>query len=317
MKANTCRHDKKEVLLYFYGELEAAASQDVELRLEICPSCREYYADLRSMESVIPRAPSVEPGEPVMSAVRAAISRRLREIPRGTVSARSPLPKILAPVWARWSVAALAVVLVFVSGRWSAGRSGTQTDEAPQARTIADISDLTYDRETGTINVQYQTVDATAVEGTLDDERVRALLTHALGESERPATRFRAVKILNDMDAGHIAPDPALVDALAGILREDSNDGMRLRAMRALRRIHGGSELSPDLTDLLMEILESSGNSALRIETLEMLTESELARQDLNRVLARAARDENSFIRNKARSTLSDLQGSVPLDQIQ
>jgi len=316
MKINTCRHDKKEVLLYYYGELDSEASQDIGLRLEICPSCREYYSALQDMESVIPRTPSVEPADSVMTAVRSAISRRIRELPRRTLPARSGLPRLLAPAWARWSLAAIAVVLVFVSGRWSVDRGDTQAAKITRGGAIADISDLTYDRETGTISVQYQTVDATALEGTMDDARVRALLTHALGESERPATRFRAVKILNDLDAGRIEPDPALVDALASILREDSNEGMQLEAMRALRRIHGGSELSPDMTDLLMGILESSGNSALRIETLEMLTESELARQDLNRVLTRAARDENSFIRNKARSTLSDLQGSIPLDQI-
>jgi hypothetical protein len=318
MKSSTCRHDKKDVLLFFYGELDERTARDVELRIGLCHSCRDYHSDLVAMETLVPRKPSVEPGPSVMSAIREATSRKLGEHAHTSPVERpaTALPRFSLP-WFRpsWSRAALALAvaaIVFLAGRWSVGPNGVTVSTAE----VGDISDLAYDSDTGKISVRYQTVDANAVEGTIDDARVRALIARALTESENPAAQFRAVKILSDTDAKRIAPDPVFVSALADILRNDSNEGIQLQAVRALRRIHTGAELAPELTDLLMQILDRSENSALRIEALEMLTENELARQDLDRVLSRAARDQNSFIRNKAKNALDDLQGAIPLEEI-
>lgn len=326
MKPSNCKHDRKDLVLHFYGELSEAAAADVDVRLKVCSVCEEYYTELISMEAIIPRSPSVEPDETVMAAIRVATARRLHER-EGRQSRRlEPHGFVLpGPIRSRLSLVTALVVLAFFGGRYSTSfnQTGGTVFDAPS---IADISDIAYDAETGTVHVQYRTVGVSSIEGSFEDDRVRSLVQFALVNADNPSTRLRAVKLLNMMNVEQIRPDADLVSALAVILKEDPNSGMKLQAIGALRRIHEGTALGGQLTELLMGVLDSSDNSALRIEALELLTASELTRQDLNRVLARASRDENSFVRFRARAALDDMplddipqddmQGTIPLDQL-
>ena len=321
MKTSACKHDRKDLVLHFYGELSESAAADVDVRLKVCSVCEEYYAELISMEVIIPRSPSVEPDETVMTAIRAATARRLLEREESQSRRLEPRGFVLpGPIRSRLSLVTALVVLAFFGGRWST--SLTQTPGSVfDAPSKVDISDIAYDAETGTVHVQYRTMGVSSIEGSFEDDRVRSLVELALVNTDNPSTRLRAVKLLNLMNVEQIRPDAKLVSALAVILKDDPNSGMKLQAIGALRRIHEGAALDEQLTELLMGILDSSDNSALRIEALGLLTSSELARQDLNRVLARASRDENSFIRFRARSALDemsqdDMQGTIPLDQL-
>ncbi|GMQ81307.1 MAG: hypothetical protein BMS9Abin05_0738 [Rhodothermia bacterium] len=314
--SSSCKHEKKDLVLHYYGELDEAQSVEIELRLLDCCACEEYYAELVAMESRVPRTPSVEPDETDMAAIRKATALRLREN-EGQRSRRMEPRRYIwpAPIWARVSVVTAVAVLAFAGGRISGG-SGLVTSRDVSESKIADISDIEFDHETGEVNVEYRTVGVSSVRGSLADRKIRTLLNYALTNADNPATRLRAVKMLNMLEPDVVQPDQELVTALGVIIRDDSNDGIKLQAITALRKVYGGAELDNDLRALLMQILDTSSNSALRIEAFEVLTESELARQDLTRVLARAARDENSFVRFRARSAMDDFDGTIPLEQL-
>ena len=83
MKQN-CTHNKEDLVLHFYNETDETDSVEVKARLEVCPDCREYYASLGNMELFVPRVPSLEPDDAVMSAIRAATVSRLREVTSGS-----------------------------------------------------------------------------------------------------------------------------------------------------------------------------------------------------------------------------------------
>lgn len=316
LNSSSCKHDKKDLVFHYYGELNEAETALVDLRLQSCPACEEYYAGLVSMESVFPRTPSVEPDESVMAAIRAATTRRLRER-EGQRSHGIALRSIIwsVPAWARVSLATAVVVLAFVGGRYSMGDGAVPLSGGNDSM-IADISNILFDVETGEVHVEYRSIGTSSVRGSLDDQNIRTLLNHALTNRDNPATRLRAVKMLNMLEPEVVRPDNELASALGVIIRDDPNDGMKLQAISALRKVYGGAELGSELRDLLMQILDTSPNSALRIEALKVLTESELARQDLTRVLARASRDNNSFVRFRARTVMNDLDGTIPLEQL-
>ncbi|TDI70054.1 MAG: HEAT repeat domain-containing protein [Bacteroidetes bacterium] len=316
MRSSSCKHDKKDLILHFYGELDGVESAKIDARLQECFACEEYYTGLVSLETAVPRSPSVEPDETVMAAIRQATGRRLREIAGQRSRRLEPRRAISSvPIWARVSVVTVAVVLVFVGGRFSGGGTAAPSSD-PSNLVIADISDIVFDNMTGQIRVDYRTLGVNSVSGSLADEKIRMLLNYALTNADNPATRLRAMKMLDMLDPDVVEPDPQLVTALGGIIRDDPNNGMKLRAITALRKIFSGTELDKDLSDLLMKILDTSPNSALRIEALRVLTESELARQDLIRVLVRAARDENSAIRFQARTAIDELDGTIPLERL-
>ena len=316
INSSSCKHDKKDLVLRYYGELDEAHSVEIDQRLQDCSACEAYYLGLVSMETLVPRTPSVEPDETVMAAVRQATARRLRE--KASQRSRRLEPRRYTwstPIWARVSLVTAIAAVAFVGGRYSGGGDLIASPDASDSM-IADISDIVFDSETGEINVEYRTVGVTSVRGSLADKNIRTLLTYALTNADKPATRLRAVKMMNMLGPDVVQPDQDLVTALGVIIRDDPNDGMKLQAITALRKVYSGAELDNDLRNLLMQILDTSQNSALRIKALEVLTESELARQDLTRILARAARDENSFVRFRAQSALDDLDGAIPLEQL-
>lgn len=318
MKKQPCNHELEDLVLHYYGELEDIARQEISARLMVCTFCADYYASLLAMESVLPRTPSVEPDETVMAAIRAATANRISEHRARRIRGRFDWGGLFSPPMLPRLATALAVLVVsFFLGRMTSNPdsfSGLGLESGLPA--VTKVSDILYDSESGMISVKYRTAIASSVEGYFSDAAVRSLLEHALTDAENPAGRLRAARMLAEVDIARVVPDQALVNALGVVLREESNVGMQIQAVKALRRISSSNPLGEDLTAVLLEMLETAGNSALRMEVLGLLTESELARQELTRILTRATTDENSFIRFRAQSTLDDLGESDRLERM-
>jgi len=316
MSNSICSHDRKDLVLHFYGELNEPLAHDVDARLAVCPACKEYFEGLQLVEKLVPRAPSVSPDETVMQAVRSATSSRIRELSRQELEQRAaaPVSRIFSSR-GRFALAFTCLFAAFVVGRISVPEPDALPGDLP-GNQLARVSDVQFDEETGLVNVQYSTERVQLISGSIDDEPIRAMLQRALSDAGNPAARLRATKLLSRSDIMPLSPNPQFIEALQHILEEESNIGIQLQAVKALRQIHAGRELPAELSITLMRHLETSVNSALRAEVLALLTESELARQELQRVLERAATDENSFIRHQARSALDELVESVPLEEL-
>jgi len=311
-----CKHSREELVLHFYEETDPAKAAQMSARLELCPSCREYFASLKAVESVLPRKPSVDPDAAVMSAIRAATDARIAEISlkkKGTIFVSNG--RFTRQVYRRFSLVAIAVFAAFMVGRISAPTRALIGNNNPDPM-LSTISDVQYDKESGLVNVHFRTEEYSVVSGSVDDADIQLMLGMALANASNPSARLRATKLLSQIDLDPVSPNPKFVGALEHILAEESNVGIQLQAVKALRRVHGSRELPESLSFILMELLETSSNSALRMEILELLTQSELARQELQRILERAATDENSFIRHKARTHLDELDGAVRLEEL-
>jgi hypothetical protein len=311
-----CTHNREDLVLHYYNETDLSDSAEVTARLEVCPACKEYYASLGNMELFVPRAPSLEPDDAVMSAIRAATTSRLREVTSGThAKTRSATQRVQLTIFKRLSVAASVLMLVFIGGRLTSG-SGDFYQGEGEENALASISDVRYDEATGLINVHYRTEGQRVVSGMVGDLEIQTMLGMALSEDGNPAARLRATKLLAQVDMGSIEPNAEFVMALERILQDDQNVGMQLHAVKALQKVHGTRELPESLSLTLMDMLETSPNSALRIDILELLTQSEVARQELATIFERASTDENSFIRNRAKNGLNDMDQSVALEEL-
>jgi heat shock protein HspQ len=83
---------------------------------------------------------------------------------------------------------------------------------------------------------------------------------------------------------------------------------MRFRAVRALRSLHANAPMGDATRDVLINILLSSDNSALRIEALQALTEHPSPSQAAPDYLYQARNDSNSYVRYQAEQALQSLQ---------
>jgi hypothetical protein len=216
------------------------------------------------------------------------------------------------------SVIAALMVTAFVIGLYV--RPGTNAGADVDASLAAASNVMTVSgismNEDGTVAISFSTVDEETVSGPLTDPVVQNLLARALLDGGSPVTRLRAANVIADIEPGAGRTDPDLTLALAALLSEEDNVGIKLQAMQAAARIHPASPLPDVMVRTLTDILQNEENSALRIQALRLLMQSEIASMDLATILRGAQNDDNSFVRRQARNKLLELDESVPLEQI-
>lgn len=331
-----CPHDEKLVTLYHYGELEEADRATVAVWLATCAHCQQVLHELQAVEQVVPPAPDANPDTAVLHALRRSVAARIRERPVEKPTWAWPTwLRQPVPVFARLALATLLIAVGFGLGRsgpdalptdetaWSAQALDAlllaqTTVEAPDRSvypSLASIEDVAFDPSSGTVEIRYNTVNEVVIRGRPEEASVRHLLQQALQDEENPAARLYAARTLRDAATLSVAPDSQVVDALLQVLADEPNEGIRLQTLQALRALYQQTPLSAEVKGALLGLLLNDPNSALRIEALQTLTESSLARQDLEGYVRAAQEDSNGFIQYEAERWLS-AQPAQPLEAL-
>ena len=316
---HSCSHSREDLVLYHYDELGASARADMDSRLKACPACRDQLEGLRELEFSVPRTPSVQIDDDVLSGIRMSTTRRLRE------EAARPASRFRWAAWPsmpRLALALGAVVIVFFLGRMTAGDASLPQLMADLPRTglpsaDARISDISVDRETGIVQISWEESRPVSIQAELSDSRVQALLSQALLDESNPGGRLRAVRAVSQVEAIQAEPDPALTGALEGVLFTESNEGIRLQTLKALGSLHRATPISSSLKTKLIDMLKNERNPAVRIEVLNLLTNNELTSMELQDALQQARKDVNPFIRSQAEAVLAELETSQPLESVE
>jgi hypothetical protein len=311
---HSCSHPREDLVLYHYDELGASARADMEGRLEACPACREQLKGLKALEFSVPRAPSVEIEDDVLSAIRMSTTRRLRE------EAVRPAARFRWMAWPfipRLALALGAVVIVFFIGRLTASDSILPQVAAGLPSADVRISDISVNQETGIVQISWEESRPLSIQADLSDSRVQALLSQALMDESNPGGRLRAVRAVSQVEAIQAEPDPALTGALEGVLMTESNEGIRLQTLKALGSLHRATPISSTLKLKLIDMLTNERNPAIRIEVLSLLTNNELTSMELQDALQQARRDVNPFIRSQAEAVLAELESTKPLESVE
>lgn len=311
---HSCSHSREDLVLYHYDELGAAARADIESRLEACAGCREHLDGLREVEFILPRTPTVQIEDNVLSAIRMSTSRRLlEEAPRSAARLR----------WGAWpSIPRLGLSLsmaaiIFFMGRMTAQdmTSPLLAEGLPSAE--ARISDIQVDRETGIVQIRWEETRPVSIQADLSDRRVQALLSQALLDESNPGGRLRAVRAVSQVKAPASEPDAALTTALERVLTTEPNEGIRLQTLKALASLHQAVPISETLKVTLIDMFTSERNPAIRIEVLSLLTKNELNSMELQGALIQARRDVNPFIRSQAEAALAEFESTLPLESVE
>jgi HEAT repeat protein len=105
--------------------------------------------------------------------------------------------------------------------------------------------------------------------------------------------------------------DPEIANALAKVLRTDSHEGVRIRAVESLTNLPPA--VSSQARDALIEALRSDPNPAVRIKAVEALANmarsgAALDPQTVDTLRQKSLQDdENAYVRVKAAEALSNI----------
>jgi hypothetical protein len=304
--------------------LDASARETTHVHIETCAECTGEWDRLRETWTLMGALPEV----PVPSAVRDRFF--------ATIAPATParvLPFRSRPA-ARW-IAQAAAVAVLVGGSFFAGRGTAPADPAAIAAAptyrIADtqmipasqlapsidgnprIENVRFVSEPAGEKVQlaFDLTSRVTVAGSAEDESVANLLTY-LVKNEQGAGHSRSAAIewiRNNPSGGKGSAE--IAQALAEVLGSETNQGVRLKAIDALR------EMPPEATSTsqaaLINVLKNDPNPAVRLKAVEALAKIARAGSPLDPGMVDTLRqkagqaDENLYVRVKAAEALSQI----------
>ncbi|NQV73792.1 hypothetical protein HQ496_11775 [bacterium] len=307
-----CSHSQDDLILHYYGELEESESAVIEARIVICDGCKAAYDSLVQLENTLPRTPSVSLSDEVLESIRQSTGARVRALSEKKSSSYSLIPGFKRGP--QWAMVAASVALAFMVGR-SSIEPGVFSDALP-LEAPSRISAIDYDAAQGMVQIQYEQSSMGQINGGIHDNEIQTLLGSAILDDENPAGRLRAAQILSASSFLEIQPDQKLIDAFQAVLASERNPGIRLQIVKALQAIFVRIPISEELKAQLFELLISDPNTAVRLEVLDLLTQSERTSIELKAILEAAQSDMNPLIRRRAEEALGGFQTADLLEDI-
>jgi hypothetical protein len=262
--------------------------ESAHLHVESCPSCREAWLGYREVWATLGKVEE----RPVPAGLRDAFLDEIGvEHPGGVV-----VPFVQRPAF-RW-VAQAAAVAVLVGGSFFAGQrvsgepgrlaaaTATETPYQLVSHRVIPSSQLSPEIEGAPridnvrflqepdgagLRLAFEITSDVTVTGQAGDESLGRLLAYVL-ESPQNTTHSRSTTIQwvsdNWSDAGKSTPE--LTRALARVLRNDRHEGVRLKAIDALKSLP--YDPLSDTQAALVEALRNDPNPGVRLKAVEALS---------------------------------------------
>lgn len=296
---------------------------------ESCDVCRDDWKAYRLIWEGLGTLEDREVPAAVAGGFNAELDR-LRQEEKKIVS----FPALRRPlVWAQAAALILMVSVAYLIGRDGSGSPTIPATPATidQVQMIGDdgttflpvsrVSEV-LDQGSNIRNVRLESGEAgmkvsfdlsseVVVEGNMQDPGFSRLLSHVIQRTESPTyERSRMIDLVRDAYSSTEA-DPEIALALARVLTSDAHEGVRLKAVDALRTVRADDV--PEVRAALVSVLRNDPNPAIRMKAIDALgnlvssrTEMDAAMLDTLREKA-AQDDENMYVRVKAADALRQM----------
>lgn len=319
-------HIRQLLLLYDSNELSTIERQQVEEWLRTNPAAQEELALIRKLQRQLQDTEQFEPEEATLKRLRANLNEELlraAQAPSWWLNVREFFGAQRR--WA-WQLGFATAMLIFgiligrqffaparmiaeqspVPSNWLMPAEPFVTATSSITPQLASVHRINLDPVSGQIEIEFSMVNNVSLRGTMSDPAIRQVLAHTMRGQEQTGLRLKAVKAVNQTRgaAMALAPDDDLTEALLYVLAHDANDGVRLKAVAALKNF----TLTPNIKSALIQALLRDANPAVRIEALAALNRVPLDHQEASAFEAAAASDSNTYIRLEAKRLLQNMQ---------
>ena len=325
------------------GELEAADEARLAEHLAACAHCTAALAREREVLEFV-GAHRVEPDAAMLSSFRASLDDALDQREergwlrralglRGPLNWLAPQPALSAALLliAGFAVGVLAPRLLRHPGLPVAPGTIASTDSSTNPSStspvapvsvaanspalagfdihsadVAGISVIPSDEGLPRVQLQMKSQQPVMVEGTLDDDQVKAALLRVLSGGDRfcPDIRLDAVECLRGR-----SNDPEVRSALCRAVRKDRNAAVRLKAIEAL----DGAGSQETVRETLLDALVDDQNPGVRIEAINALRNMAASGQmdsddhTVDVLRERMQKDPNTYIRLQSAAAIRDI----------
>ncbi|HEY6137193.1 MAG TPA: HEAT repeat domain-containing protein [Thermoanaerobaculia bacterium] len=164
------------------------------------------------------------------------------------------------------------------------------------------------------IGVSFDITSHMTVTGRPTDKTMVRLMRYVLENEDRMApSQSRAIDWVRSTYSQPGNADPEITRALANVLRNDTHEGVRIKAVETLTNLPAGGATS-DSREALIQALKTDPNPAVRLKAVEALSNllkkgGQADPATLDTLRAKAAQDdENMYVRVKAAEALGSVK---------
>lgn len=329
-----CSAMRESMPLLLTESLDRVRRETTHQHIESCDSCSDEWSAYQETWLMMGELPEVE----VPARVRERVLSELGVEER----VANVVPFHRRPA-ARWLAQAAAVVLFVGAGYFAGDRNAERIAPTParidavtpfrQAATIAETRVLSaealnpiiegrpnitnvhfVDSDTGddTIGVTFDVTSRWTVTGNPKEKSMVRLLSYMLENEGAVTPRSNALEYVRRTYADPAYAHPDIANALAKVLRTDTHEGVRIRAVETLTTLPPA--VASDTRDALIEALRSDPNPAVRLKAVEALANMTRSGAILDPAMVDMLRqkasqdDENLYVRVKAAEALSNIR---------
>jgi hypothetical protein len=315
---------RQNIELYLHDELPAEQRREIEQHLAGCQDCSAELEQLKELEAAVRahRKP-VEVDDRLLQEARQQLRvalRAERSRPGLTARVQGFFDWILAPGYRTILGGAIMLIGGVFLGRTFFAPSSPTLVTLPRVEPIAvgstpaaeepRIMNLQFNQTgsgNGEIDFTFDAVTPVHMNGNINDEKIQAVLAHALVTEQNPGVRLRSVNMLAAKAEQLSPPDPKVKGALVSALRSDDNPAVRREALRVLKSF----PFDKDVREAFLYVLVHDKNPGLRIAAINSLDSARVqtsqAGSDLLEVLKEKMQsDNNNYVRIRAKEVLEE-----------
>jgi len=164
------------------------------------------------------------------------------------------------------------------------------------------------------IGLSFDITSHVTVTGRPTDKTMVRLMRYVLENEDRMApSQSRAIDWVRSTYSQPGNADPEITRALANVLRNDSHEGVRIKAVETLTNLPAGGATT-DSREALIQALKTDPNPAVRLKAIEALANllkksGQADAATLDTLRAKASQDdENMYVRVKAAEALGSIK---------
>ena len=324
-----CDLTRQSMPLLLTESLDPAQRERTHQHIESCAACGDEWSGYRETWSLLGTLPEVEPRPELKNRFLASIGENVTQF--APAKDRRTM---------RWLAQAAAVVIIaggsyFAGHRTVAPAQNYQTPAtvnsqyslaesrvlpaaalSPTIEGRPNLENVTFndsDPNDQTIDLSFDVTSHVTVTGRPTDKSMVRLLRYVLENENTKVSpsRSRTIDWVRTMYSKPGNAEPEITEALANVLRNDSHEGVRIKAVETLNRMPFNP--SADTRQALIQALTTDPNPAVRIKAVEAL--ANLARggasfdaATVDTLRQKAVQDnENVYVRVKAAEALSSI----------
>jgi hypothetical protein len=333
-----CGAMKESMPLLLTESLDPVERERTHQHIESCAECSEEWSAFQTTWRMMEDLPEV----PVPPRVKA----RFLEAAGITEKRSNVVPFHRRPAF-KWVAQAAAVVLLVGGGYFTGNRSQAVRVESTPAMlsgiqpvsTVAapmsiaesrvlpasaispdiegrpDITNVQFtdgDASDNEISVAFDITSRWTVTGNPKDRSMVRILSYVLESDDGISPRTGAIDVVRRTYSDPNNADPEIAQALAKVLRNDSHEGVRIRAIDTLTNLP--PTVASGTHEALIEALKSDPNPAVRLKAVEALANlarngTHLDSKTVDTLRQKASQDdENLYVRVKAAEALSNIK---------